>query len=277
MKVKLLKLIRHRAHFCAHIEQMEFIDDIPIGVNITYCIPEEFEYYNGTWKLGMTEKEFDRAILQKRLALCDGVHVVATSRYAIDEVVAIAQSYSDIYKELEIDPYEPSDNPFDWFDTPIYIHPGWNNKMFVRADLMLHHIKITNIRYERLQDISDEDCLKEGIVYTHGGYGVVFDVNYNVLYALNIKPKKNQRLDIKDYQEAAAKRNQKLLVMLKSGYNTMHLYMSYDGDKTYNVSKGGIDTANDIIDWCEANAPQALSGTRSRKRKEREKSKPTLY
>lgn len=40
---------------------------------------------------------------------------------------------------------------------------GWNNKMFVRADLMPHRIRITNIRVERLQDISDEDCLKEGI------------------------------------------------------------------------------------------------------------------
>ena len=35
--------------------------------------------------------------------------------------------------------------------------------MFVRADLMLHHIRITDIRVERLQDISDEDCLQEGI------------------------------------------------------------------------------------------------------------------
>ena len=30
---------------------------------------------------------------------------------------------------------------------------------------MLHRIKITNIKLERLQDISDEDCHKEGIVY----------------------------------------------------------------------------------------------------------------
>ena len=35
--------------------------------------------------------------------------------------------------------------------------------MFVRADLMPHQIRITGIKCERLQDISDADCLKEGI------------------------------------------------------------------------------------------------------------------
>lgn len=44
---------------------------------------------------------------------------------------------------------------------------GWTNKMFVRADLMRHHIRITNVRMERLQDISDEDCIKEGIEWDH--------------------------------------------------------------------------------------------------------------
>jgi hypothetical protein len=28
---------------------------------------------------------------------------------------------------------------------------------------MLHHIRITDIKLERLQDISDEDCMAEGI------------------------------------------------------------------------------------------------------------------
>lgn len=35
--------------------------------------------------------------------------------------------------------------------------------MFVKSELMPHQIKITNVRIERLQDISDEDCLAEGI------------------------------------------------------------------------------------------------------------------
>lgn len=49
------------------------------------------------------------------------------------------------------------------FYTKTKFAPGWKNKMFVRADLMLHHIRITNIKIERLQDISDEDCLREGV------------------------------------------------------------------------------------------------------------------
>ena len=41
---------------------------------------------------------------------------------------------------------------------------GWSNKEFVRADLMPHRIRITGIKCERLQDISEEDCMKEGIL-----------------------------------------------------------------------------------------------------------------
>lgn len=35
--------------------------------------------------------------------------------------------------------------------------------MFVKAEYMPHQIRITGIRCERLQDISDEDCFREGI------------------------------------------------------------------------------------------------------------------
>ncbi len=91
-------------------------------------------------------------------------------RYAIGEVVAIAQRYKDCwdyYQQL----WEAKNDPSDWH-TPDAIlgdqvneTPGWKNKMFVRADLMPHRIRITNIRVERLQDITDEDCMKEGIIH----------------------------------------------------------------------------------------------------------------
>lgn len=80
--------------------------------------------------------------------------------YKVGEVLSIAQSY----KSLGMNP-ETALNDRDGigFYTKTKFAPGWKNKMFVRADLIPHHIRITNIKIERLQDISDEDCLKEGI------------------------------------------------------------------------------------------------------------------
>ena len=79
--------------------------------------------------------------------------------YKVGEIVAIAQSYSQIHSEYEIRSQGAHKIRRLYSDTA-----GWNNKMFVKADLMPHHIRITNIKVERLQDISDEDALNEGII-----------------------------------------------------------------------------------------------------------------
>ena len=89
-----------------------------------------------------------------KLFLNDGNEIVAKSTYKIGEVVAVAQRYSDIPFNKEI---------FKGAGLSI----GWVNKMFVKSDLMPHQIKITNIRCERLQDISTDDCMKEGIFCSH--------------------------------------------------------------------------------------------------------------
>ena len=70
-------------------------------------------------------------------------------------MVAVAQPYKDIYPNAD---FEMVGNEF------MTETAGWNNKMFVKADLMLHRIRIADIKAERLQDISEEEILKEGIM-----------------------------------------------------------------------------------------------------------------
>ena len=70
-------------------------------------------------------------------------------------------------------------------------------------------------------------------------------------FEIRDKIKKGQRPDIDKYKEAAAKRDRKLLAYLNAGYDTMHLSMGYDGNKSKKVCDSGFETANAIIDRCE--------------------------
>lgn len=73
-------------------------------------------------------------------------------KYRIGEIVAVAQSYKVLYND-----------PLSMIGSNLKYSKGWNNKMFVRAELMPHQIQITDVFMQKLQNISDEDCLKEGI------------------------------------------------------------------------------------------------------------------
>ena len=74
--------------------------------------------------------------------------------FQIGDIIAVAQPYKDIpgYLGIAWENFHPESTA------------GWNNKMFVKAKIMPFRIRITNIKVERLQDISEEDCQREGIV-----------------------------------------------------------------------------------------------------------------
>lgn len=102
--------------------------------------------------------------------------------FTVGEVVAIAQSYKELDKILVERGWKKTDDKLDnyylarQFGYVSDTDAGWSNKMFVKAELMPHKIEITNIRVRRLQDISDEDCLAEGIVkYSDGVYTYIED------------------------------------------------------------------------------------------------------
>lgn len=84
-------------------------------------------------------------------------------KYKVGEIVAIAQSYKDAgvsFIPIDESKFAKNERQKPWGFTKNT--KGYSNKMFVRADVMPHQIRITNIKIEKLQDISDEDVIKEG-------------------------------------------------------------------------------------------------------------------
>lgn len=84
---------------------------------------------------------------------CQGIEIFRHKcRYKVGEVVAVAQSYYHAFSPR--------------CDIPVYgadRTPGWRNKLFVRADLMPHQIRITGIKCEQLQSISHDDCFARAL------------------------------------------------------------------------------------------------------------------
>ena len=105
-------------------------------------------------------KTMTRRVLRDNVPLGNWEETVKHLPYKVGEVVAIAQPYKDIiecmaeYSDIIINVDGSINREYK---------AGWTNKMFVSAYLMPHHIKITDVKVERLQSISDEDILREGI------------------------------------------------------------------------------------------------------------------
>lgn len=115
-------------------------------------------------KISLFQKEYYDATFDKLEGIELLTHYFFTEKrgrlpYEVGEMVAVAQSYSKCGGLNE--------NGIPMWDIISQkvgnSNAGWDNKMFVKPELMPHQIRITDVRIERLQDISDENCLKEGV------------------------------------------------------------------------------------------------------------------
>lgn len=118
-------------------------------------VMEQVPAYQEQYYAGALEPiSVEDAIMQ----MCGPEHMFHVG-YEVGEIVAVAQSYEDVF------------GYGDAYHLGLFGRTAaWDNKMFVKAELMPRHIKITGKKVERLQAISDEDCLREGIIDTGSGY-----------------------------------------------------------------------------------------------------------
>lgn len=136
---------------------------------------ERLGYLRG-WNLDYEFAEFGRE-RETPLRLCP--------KYYVGEMVAVAMSYKSIYERVA--------KTWEYAEEYKNEHKdlaGWNNKMFTNTKMPFAQIKITNIRVERLQDISDEDCMKEGVL--KGEFRNTWD-KYYLYYGEGIKTFKTPR------------------------------------------------------------------------------------
>ena len=66
----------------------------------------------------------------------------------------------------------------------------------------------------------------------------------------HVRKDRRTRVHIEDYQNAVNRRDGKLAKLVYTGYETMHLYMGYDGIQDKATCDAGFRIANDIIDRC---------------------------
>ena len=120
------------------------------------------------WQKTVTRRIMNRQPDPDDIAYMEPKDYPCQPPYKVGEIVAVAQSYFEIRNFIIGDDFDDTlahaygmDDDF----TEVVNLAGWNNKMFVKPELMPHQIRITSVRPERLQNITDEDCLEEGVMW----------------------------------------------------------------------------------------------------------------
>lgn len=103
----------------------------------------------------------DHAARGIRLTPYEALAMVAP--YQVGDVVAVPMSYEDIFEN-----YIWDFKKVIQFSNMYENTPGWKNKMFVKADECPLRLMIDDVRVERVAEITDEDCMREGVCACEG-------------------------------------------------------------------------------------------------------------
>lgn len=136
-------------------------------------------------------KTMTRRVLKDNVPLGNWKDTKKHLPYKVGEIVAIAQSYKDIYAE-KIEDFAkhsyhiPREDAAKKFRKLHETCAGWTNKMFVKSELMPHHIRIINVKVERLQGISEEDILREGVWQYYDNNNLFYVSKKKIGYASDV-------------------------------------------------------------------------------------------
>ena len=129
---------------------------------------------------------------------------------------------------------------------------------------MTHPIQEAERYLSNARNILSEKAEKDGYYYNDSKYvklaghaawsGVLVALDATLNVKSNLK--KNQRPDIKDYQSAMVKKDNKMLRPLLNAYNSLHLALGYDGNTDYRIVQASLAQAKLIIDWASKNYHQ---------------------
>lgn len=89
--------------------------------------------------------------------------------FRIGEELAVARCYREVIGHIQTRVKEYFDYTNHEVEAEMQRKAGWNNKMFVKAEWMPDIIIICEAHIERLQDISEDDCIREGVVRREDG------------------------------------------------------------------------------------------------------------
>jgi hypothetical protein len=167
----------------------------------------------------------------------------------------VAAIVSCLERKITGEPMLPKEQNFLIFTNTLYICIN-NKQIHIMAELK-NQIKEAERYLANARQILSEKAGKDGDYYTDKKYvRMAGDTAWKgVLVALdaatNVRKntKKGQRLDIKDYQNAVAKKDSKMTRPLQYTYETLHLVLGYDGNLNYKVVQAGLEQGKNIIAW----------------------------